>query len=499
MTRRRKIAGPFLDAGSPRSRRLVFVVLVGAAALTILDVSKLGIALPVIQEDMGGDPITIQLMLVGYTLAYAATLLPAGRIGDVLSRKGVFLTGLAIFTASSVVCAVAPTVEVLVLARVVEGVGAGLLMPQVLGLIQRIYPAAERAKPLAALAAVTSLTSLLAPVLAGVIMDNFAPEIGWRVLFLVTVAVGVVLIPATIVVVREPPTERRRGFDGVGAGLLAAGVILTIAPFSAVSQSLPFAPWMLIVTVVGCVLLGVFVVHERRTVRRSREPLVDPTLFRLPHLSSGVLISGFMHAAGTAGTLIVTIALQQIGLLTPLETALWMLPAAAASIAGSWLASRVSPTNGVVVAMGTGVGAVAVAASGLAFAVSPRDALPALVAGLLCVSSFGAGLAAPANQARTLLHAPGHRSSVAGSLIQCAQRVGSAVGMALALIVYYAHLTDLTFAGQPSSGPALALWIVSIFLVAAAVVAMVDRVRRPSRAPGTDFSREEPVVTSAVM
>ncbi|SDG71729.1 MFS transporter [Microbacterium sp. 77mftsu3.1] len=477
--------------GRSRSQWKIFVVLVGAAALTILDVSKLGVALPAIQADMGGDPVTVQLMLVGYTLAYAATLLPAGRIGDVLPRRAVFLVGLTVFTAASVVCALAPTVEILVLARVIEGVGAGLLMPQVLGFIQRIFPAGERAKPLAALAAVTSLTSLAAPVLAGVILDAFGDRIGWRVLFFVTVIAGAILIPAAAIVVREPPAERRRGFDGVGAALLAVGVVLVIGPLSATSQSLPFAPWMLIVTGGGVMLILVFVFHERRTVRRRREALIDPTLFRLPHLSAGVLISGCMHAAATAGTLIVTIGLQQIGRLTPLDTALWMLPAAAASLLGSWFASRIDPVDGKVVVLGGAAGAIAVAATGVAFAVAGPELLPGVVAALLCLSAFGAGLSAPANQARTLLYAPDHRSSAAGSLIQFAQRVGSAIGMAIALIIYYAFLTDITFAGQPAAGPALALGVVSVFLVAAAALAAGDRARAAvAQVPKTSFAAD---------
>jgi MFS family permease len=461
------------------SRWKVFAVLAGAAALTILDVSKLGVALPAIQADMGGDPVTVQLMLVGYTLAYAATLLPAGRIGDVFSRRAIFLVGLIVFTASSVVCALAPTVELLVVARIVEGVGAGLLMPQVLGLIQRIFPAERRATPLAVLAALTSLTSLAAPVLAGVVMDVFGDALGWRMLFFVTVAAGVILLPAAFIMIREPVTERRRGFDGIGAIFLAVGVVLAIGPFSAISQSLPFEPWMVVVTVVGAAALVGFVLHERRTVRRAREALIDPTLFRLPHLSAGVLVSGFMHAAGTAGTLIVTIGLQQIGLLSALDTALWMLPAAGASLFGSWLATRVSPVSGRVVIIGTGVGALAVAASGFAFGAVPRDVLPAVIGSLLCVSGFGSGLSAPVNQARTLLHAPEHRASVAGSLIQFAQRVGSAIGMALALIIYYAGFSQLTFAGQAAAGPMLALWVVSGFLVLATLVSLVDRRRAP--------------------
>lgn len=462
-----------------RNRWKIFAVLASAAALTILDVSKLGIALPAIQTDMGGDPATVQFMLVGYTLAYAAMLLPAGRIGDVLPRRTVFLTGAIVFVASSIACTFAPSIEWLVGARVIEGLGAGLLMPQVLGLIQRVFPAGERAKPLAALAAITSLTSLGAPVLAGVIMDVAGDELGWRLLFLVTVVAGVVIIPFAFAVVREPAGERRKGFDGVGALLLAVGVVLTIGPLSAISGTQVPQPWIFGSIGAGIVLIVAFLAYERRLGARGREALVDPSLFRLPHLPAGVLISGCMHAAATAGTLIVTIALQQLAFLSALETAMWMLPAAAASLLGSWLATRASSTNGTVIALGTGAGAIALAASGLVFGALPPETVPPLICGLLCVSAFGSGLSAPANQARTLLYTPGHRSSVAGSLIQFAQRTGSAIGMAVALIIYYAFFSTPSFAGEPASGAMLALWATSVFLIAATVIAVVDHKRSP--------------------
>lgn len=462
---------------TPARRRRVFWVLVAAAALTILDVSKLGIALPAIQADMGGDPATVQLMLVGYTLAYAATLVPAGRIGDVLPRRTVFLTGATIFVAASIACAIAPTTELLVVGRVVEGIGAGLLMPQVLGLIQRIYPAAERARPLATLAAVMTVTSLGAPVLAGVIMDAAGDALGWRLLFVVTVVAGLAVVPLAAAMLVEPPTKRRAGFDAGGAALLGVGVVLAIAPLSASEGALPHSPWPYAITAVGIALLTVFVLHERRMQSRGREPLIDPKLFELRHFGSGVVVSGFMHAAATAGTLIVTVALQQIVGLSPLETALWMLPSAVASLGGAWVASRVGATNGPLVAIGTGVGAVALAAIGFAFGFAPAAVLPWVVAALLSVSSFGAGAAAPANQARTLQFAPEHRSSVAGSLIQFAQRAGSAIGMAVALIVYYAYFAVPTVGGQPAAGPMLALWVVAGLLAIGGVVATVDHVR----------------------
>lgn len=429
---------------APDRRWRVFAVLASTAALTILDVSKLGVALPAIQESMGGAASTIQIMLVGYTIAYAAALLPAGRIGDVLARRTVFLIGASVFLLASVVCMLAPNVEWLIAGRIIEGLGAGLLMPQVLGLIQRVFPAAERAKPLAALAAITSVTSLLGPVLAGLIMGLAGPELGWRLLFLVSVIAAAIVLPFGFLVITEPPGERRSGFDLVGSLLLGLAVVLTITPLSLLQGGTAPSLWSIAAMGAGIAMAALFIAHARRRSRRGEEPLIDPALFSLPHLPAGVTIAGFMHAAATAGTLIVTIGLQQIGGLSALSTALWMLPSAAASLLGSWVAGRFSATSGGIVATGTALGAGGLTAIGFAFAVVPAEALPGWVAGLLVLSSFGSGVSAPSNQARTLTLVPSHRASVAGSLIQFSQRVGSAIGMAVALVVYYALFAEPT-------------------------------------------------------
>ena len=458
---------------------LTFGVLAATAALTILDVSKVGVALPAIQESTGGSGSTVQFMLVGYTLAYAAFLLPSGRVGDVLPRKLIFLIGAAAFVIASVVCALAPTIAWLVAGRLVQGAGAGILMPQVLGLIQRIFPSGERAKPLAILAAVTAATSVFGPVLAGVIMQLFNNAESWRALFWINVIVGVVVLPLAAVYIREPASERRHGFDVVGILLLTPAIVLTIAPLSTISSSTPPTIWTAAAILAGLAFGYAFIRYETRRARAGLEALVDPLLFTFAHLKSGVVISGFMYAAGTAGTLVITIGLQQSSGQTPLQTALWMMPAAGATILGSWIAARLPQSRGYrLISLGTGMGAVALLAVAVVFGSLPAAVVPAVVCGLLVISSFGSSLSGPPNQARTLVEVPDYRSSIAGSLIQFSQRIGSAIGMALALILYYGFEFDtVPVTGQPTLGPTLAVALTSLFLVGATVLALLDRER----------------------
>lgn len=463
----------------PRKTWAIFALLVATAALTILDVSKVGVVLPAIQESTGGSETTIQLMLVGYTIAYAVFLLPAGRLGDILPRSTVFLVGASVFVAASALCALAPDATWLVAGRIVQGAGAGILMPQVLGLIQRLFPPASRTKPLAILAGTTAVTSTFGPLLAGFVMEWVPGDDAWRVLFWINVALGAVILPVAIAVLREPPSTRTRGFDGLGVVLLVPAVVLTIAPVSVISSSNPPQWWMLASVVVGVASGVLFVNHERRLTGRGVQPLVDPGLFRFRHLPAGVLISGFMHASGTASTLMITLYLQQRAGQSALETSLWMLPAALSMVVGSWVAGRfTSATSNRPIVLGTAVGAGGLFVIAVIIGVVPVASAPVVIAGVLLVSSFGSALVGPSNQGRALTSVPDYRSSVAGSLLQFSQRVGSAIGMGLALIVFYPLLTATTFAGQPTLGSMLAVALTGLFTLGALLAAIADRERR---------------------
>jgi len=440
-------------------------------------------------------------MMVGYTLAYAVLLLPAGRIGDVLPRKAVFLVGGFLFLGASVICALAPDITWLIGGRLAQGAGAGILMPQVLGLIQRIFPPEERSKPLAALAATIAATALFGPVIAGVLMELVGGTESWRALFWLNVVIGVVVLPVAVFVIREPQGEKRRGFDTIGLVLLAPAVVLLAGPLSTISVETP-ASWLtFVLTAVGAMFATAFVLYERHRARSGRQALVDPLLFGFRHLTVGVIVAGFMHAAATAGTLIITIGLQQAAGQTALQTALWMLPAAVATIIGSWIAGRL-PQRATyrLIAIGTGMGALSLAGIAIVFGSVPVALLPLIVSIILVVNSFGNAIAGPANQARTLVEVPDYRASVAGSLIQFSQRFGSAVGIAFALIIYYGYEYTTTLAGQPTLGPTLAIALTSVFLLVATVLAIFDRARgkRPSTPEAEPQVRDEETLRAPV-
>ena len=153
-----------------RQKWQAFWVCVGVAALTILDLSKVNVGLPSIERSLGAGPTALQLIVAGYALAFGLSLVPSGRLGDLKSRRLMFVIGLSSFTVASVLCAIAPTVELLVAARILQGVAAGIQMPQVLGLIQQLFQGRERGRAFGLFGAVIGVSTAFGPTIGGLLI-----------------------------------------------------------------------------------------------------------------------------------------------------------------------------------------------------------------------------------------------------------------------------------------------------------------------------------------
>lgn len=462
--------------------------LITAAAMTILDVSKVGVALPVIQESFGAGAtgeVALQLMMIGYTVAYAVFLLPSGRLGDIVSRKAIFLVGIAAFTLASLACALAPTPAWLVAGRVLQGAGAGILMPQVVGLIQRMFAPADRGRPLAALAVTTAITSALGPVLAGIVMELVPTADSWRWLFWINVVVGLAVIPLAWASVVDIRGERRPGYDYVGALLLAAGLALFVIPLGTVSEATGLS-WASVASVAsGAFVLVGFVLYERRRIRIAREPLLDLGLFRRPGFGSGLGIAAFMHATGTSSSLILTLYLQQAAGLSPLQTALAMILSAATLSVSSTMTGRLRVERAwSFIWVGASVSIVAIGGVAMTAGLAPSGVAIPLIVGLWALNGVGTGMISAPNQSRTLSRVPEYRASVAGSSIQLVQRVGSAIGMGAAMVVYFSLGNGTGSTGSPGAWAAFGMC--TAFLLCTLVIAIVEQRRYPAQVAAGD-------------
>src|SRR4030081_3094548 len=202
----------------PRRRHALLICLV-AGFMTLLDVSIVNVALPSMEHSLHMSPADVSWAVAGYALTFGLTLVPAGRLGDEYGRRKLFLIGLALFAVTGVLCGAAPTPTGLVAGRLCRGVAAGLLAPQVLGLLQQMYTGPRRGKAFGYYGATVGMSTAIGPLLGGVILQAFGVASGWRFVFYLSIPVVLV---ALAVGYRVLPADRR----GRAHRLAPLGVLL---------------------------------------------------------------------------------------------------------------------------------------------------------------------------------------------------------------------------------------------------------------------------------
>ncbi|QJW36427.1 MFS transporter [Cellulosimicrobium protaetiae] len=460
------------------NRWRVLPVCLAVGFITTLDVSIVNVALPSIESSLDAGPTELQLVVAGYTLAFGLALVPAGRLGDAGARRSLFIAGLVGFALMSLACGLAPTDTWLGVARLLQGVSAGILNPQVVGLIQQLFSGFERGRAFGMFGATIGVSTALGPLLGGLIIAAAGSAAGWRWVFLVNIPVVAVLLPFAWRLVPGPPPRapgggRRRRLDLVGLGLLGAATLGVMMPFvTTTGQGDDASRWWWLVAAAAAGLAAVL--WERRYQRRTGEAVLDPQVVGLGSFRNGALL-GLAYFAGFTGIfLVVTLYLQDELGYTPLQAGLVGTPFAVASgvsawFSGRWVArwGRQLVVGGVLLVL---VGVVAADAVVRLLGDDPGAVGPAL-AGALLIAGAGSGTVIAPNQTLTLSEVPVSRAGVAGSMLQLGQRIGSAVGISVVLSVYYGGLASGDSAAH-ATGRAL---LVTITLVALAlVVGLVD-------------------------
>jgi EmrB/QacA subfamily drug resistance transporter len=473
---------------SDRTRWRAFAVAVFVAALTILDLSKVNVGLPSIERSLDAGSSELQLIVAGYALAFGLALVPAGRLGDIYGRKILFVIGLSAFTLSSVACALAPNEHVLVVFRILQGVAAGIQMPQVLGLIQQLFQGEARGRAFGLFGAVIGFSTAFGPTLGGLLILLGGEQDGWRLLFWMNVPLG---LAAIFFAVRLLPAQTgprvRTEIDLIGVLILAVTTFSLLFPFllTTGSPSDDNRRWLLlIVTAVGAAL---FFWWERRYRARGKSPVVHFELFRHASYRNGVLVATAYFAALPATFLMTTLYLQEGLKLEPVFAGLVGVPFALTSAVSALLGGRVVNKYG----RGLVVVGLAVVIAGfildvvLAVVLSPEWA-PWGMAAALFVAGIGGGLVVSPNQTLTLAQVPVEQGGVAGSMAQLGQRVGTAIGTSIATSVFFAAIAN--GGGDLSAyhtGFRNGVLIAVALIVVALALAVVDLMSRRKRGTPT--------------
>ncbi|MGZ3667712.1 MAG: MFS transporter [Ktedonobacterales bacterium] len=293
-------------ATSERHRGWLLAVLLAGQFMANIDAAVVNVATPSIRASLHASGGELEFVISGYVLAYAVLLVTGARLGDTRGYRRLFIAGLGVFTLASLACGLAPNAPALIIVRVVQGVGAALMVPQVLSGIQLNFTGAERARAVGFYAAALSGGAIAGQILGGVLISANLVGSGWRSIFLINVPIGAVLLLAAM---RYLPADRRgnvKSLDVPGVATLALTLLLAIVPL-AIGRDLGWPLWTWACLVASIPALMAFVAVERRVARRGGYPLVNLIVLARPAVSWGLLALG--TASTTYFALLFTLAL----------------------------------------------------------------------------------------------------------------------------------------------------------------------------------------------
>ncbi|MEU2928209.1 MFS transporter [Streptomyces sp. NPDC007251] len=450
---------PARRAGSPRT---VLLVMCAGYFLVLLDVTIVNVALPRIGSGLGADVGGLQWVVDGYALALASLMLTSGTAGDLYGHRRVVLTGFVVFGAGSLACGLAPGVPVLVAARVVQGVGAALLLPGTLALIGRAFPdEAERARAIGVWAGVGSLALPAGPLLGGVLTQG----LGWRAVFLVNVPIVVLALIWSAAVVQESREEQARRLDLPGMLLGALALLAVTFAFIEGGRLGAAAPRVLAAAATAVAALAVLGAVE---LRRGDDAMLPLTLLRRPAFGAANTAAGIMNLC-TLGTLFVlTLFLQSVQHRSVLLAGVMLVPLFAPLAVLAPFGGRITGRIGSRLPAGAGF---LIAAAGLALLLraTPGAGYPVLLVAFL-LWSVGLGLVTPAVVAAAIAAVPGERSGLASAVNNTARQTGGAIGIAVAGAVAGAPADQGRFV---SGFHAVALASAGLYTVAALIAVVL--------------------------
>ena len=454
-------------------QRWTLAVVCAATAMLMLDIAVVNTALSRIAEDLGAGLSGLQWVVDAYTLALAATVLTFGSLADRFGRRRLFAGGLALFTVASAACAAAPSIEALVAARAVQGIGAAVMFAVSLALLANAFPGAkERAGALAAYGAAIGASFAVGPLVGGALTSG----LDWQWIFLINLPLGLLCLWITRAYVAESRDPAARRVDVPGQITLGAGLfLLVLALLRGNEDGWTSTPIVAALAVAGA-LLAAFVAIEAQV----REPMLPLGLFRNGNFAGAQVAALAISASFFAIFLYVTLYLQQVLGLSAIEAGLVYLPATLV----------IFTVSGATAALGEKVSARAMIAVGLALVgagmalmvlAGPNSSWTALLPGFL-VAAVGTGLFNPAVTAVALGSAPPEQSGLAAGVNDTFRQAGIAVGIAAlgALVPAEAALGG----GSPAdyvSGLHDAMWAgAAVALIGAVAAAALIRTPRPA-------------------
>lgn len=327
-----------------RWRWLILGVMLAAEVMDLLDSTIVNVAGPDLEKSLGSSALGLQWVIGGYALTLGAGLILGGRLGDRFGRRRMFLVGLSAFTLASLLCAVAPSIGILITVRLLQGLAGAMLLPQGLGLLRENFSGPELAKVFGVFGPVLGLGGILGPLIGGGLIEANLFGLGWRAVFLVNVPIGIAALVIAWLILPRKSGDASVGVDVPGAAIIVAASALLVLPLN-LGQEQGWPAWTYVSIAAGLVGFVLFAVQQRRSNAAGRTPLVVPTIFSQPAYTLGLFGIALFFSALIGTQLILTLFLQVGHGFTAGQAGLGNLPVAlgtavGGAISGAFLAEK---------------------------------------------------------------------------------------------------------------------------------------------------------------
>ncbi|XUL92269.1 MFS transporter [Streptomyces galilaeus] len=473
---------------TPDPRRwLMLPVILAATFMYGFDLNVINVAIPSLQHDLHAGEATLELIVGGYSFTYAAGLVLGGRLGDLLSHRRMFLIGMASFTVASVLCGLAQSPGELVAARLLQGLTAAAMVPQVLALITSVFPGDERMRALSWFGVVAGLAGICGQVLGGLLLSADVFGLGWRVIFFLNLPVGIVVVALALRLLPTMSTGRRPGLDPLGVLGVSGALGLALVPMVlGRGQGWPLWTWISLGASVPVMVAAIL--WERRLGRRGGDPLLDLALFRNRGFSLGLGVNIAFMASFTSGMFVLSLLLQSGLGLSALQAGLAFGPMAVLGMAGPMVGRRLAPRIGTrrVMLLGCAVSALSMVFLGTALqTLGGGIDVPWLVVGLALLG-FGNTLVLPLLIGATLGGVRPQQAGVASGTLNTTQQFAGTAGLAVIGTVFFSELGAHTGRADFAAAAETVIWInLALIALMAGLTALLTRpAARP--APAVD-------------
>ncbi|MFJ9411357.1 MFS transporter [Streptomyces sp. NPDC101393] len=415
--------------------RIALVVVLAAELMDVLDQSVVLTAIPTLQQSLGAGPAAVQWLTAGYALPLALGLITGGRLGDTYGRKRIFLIGTAVFTLASLLCGLAHTPGMLIAARVLQGGGAAVMIPQVLATLHVTFDGKHRSRAFGLYGAVLSIGAVLGPVLGGVLTEADLFGLGWRPIFLINVPIGLAVILLGGRFLTESTAHKAARLDVTGMLLSAPAVVLVVFPLTE-GHAHHWPLWCFAMLAAGLLVLAVFLCHQQR--RTNDAPLVVLSLFRGKAFSGGLSVQLLLGLLSGMFFMTWTLYLQRGLGMSPLQAAGAFVLIALGEMAGAVIAMRTAGRFGRRVPQaGALIAVISMAVHGIQISSQQAGLTLLAMTGPLLFLGVAFGTIGGPLADMSLAKVPHQDAGSASGLFNTAVHLGIALGSALTALVFF--------------------------------------------------------------